>query len=73
MNSVSTADQTRERERDELRCASCGGVLMVFASDYVTWDRCIACGESEVLGWVSCQIGTLGNHQRFPAEWGSPR
>jgi hypothetical protein len=68
-----TTSESPVRGPKELPCRSCGGVLMVFAGDYVTWDRCVSCGRSEVIGWVSCQPGTLRPGLEPALGWGTVR
>ena len=43
----------------ESRC-SCGGFLLAFTGDFVSWNHCIACGRSELIAWVSYRPVTLG-------------
>lgn len=41
------------------RC-QCGGLMLVLAGDFVSWNYCIACGKSELVAWMSCRPATLG-------------
>lgn len=73
MNPTNTVAQEEKHDYGEPRCAGCGGILLVFATDYVTSSRCIGCGRSQVIGWVSCQLGTLGVPSGSGAGWGRAR
>lgn len=72
MNQANTVDQRERVNAEEPRCDSCGGVVLVVATDYVTSKRCLSCGESQVIGWVSCQVGTLGA-TAVVSTWGHAR
>lgn len=41
------------------RC-QCGGLMLVLAGDFVSWNYCIACEQSELIAWVSYRPVALG-------------
>jgi len=52
----------------EARCR-CGGLLVVFASEYVTWSHCTSCAQSHLVGWASWRPIALGGPNSIAADW----
>lgn len=73
MNPTKIAGEAERIEAEQPRCEACASILLLFATDYVTWNRCINCGRASVIGWVSCQLGMLGAPAGTTATWGAAR
>ena len=70
MRAAALPDKPADTAVGETRC-QCGGLLVVFASDYVTWSHCTSCARSQLVAWMSCRPLALGGPPAPPpvADW----
>lgn len=59
-SSATTRDQEASRFTEP--CGACGGTVLVFTGDFVTWGRCLSCERTGIVAWVSCQPLTVGSN-----------